>query len=323
MIVGYNERDSAVFRNISVGVSFKESRAVLKQFPVEPLSIEEQLYLQTHLLSLEQAIAAIDKSGRIVFWSRFAETLYGWTREEVLSRYIGEVIKTPIPLDSLFDKLEKNPYHDGWSEKFLLERRDGTTFNALLTAFFAQSNHRTLIGIVAISRNTPEHIQLQKANQLLAEASTLLIDAADYETPLSTLAQLAVPQIADWCAVHLLQPDGSIQQVALAPVEIEEIQNVYNWIKNCLPKNDVVGLLSVLRSGKPKLVSDVASEIWAAEAAIKSYMIVPLVTHPQTFGAITFVAAESGRHFDQMSLALAENLRQSYRYLFGQSSIVP
>jgi hypothetical protein len=45
----------------------------------------------------------------------------------------------------------------------------------------------------------------------------LLVDAVDYETPLTTMAQLAVPHLADWCAVHLLQEDGSIKQVALAP----------------------------------------------------------------------------------------------------------
>ena len=62
----------------------------------------------------------------------------------------------------------------------------------------------------------------------------------------------------------------------------------------------------MLRSGQPKLIADVASDRWAA--AIKSYMIVPLIVRPQTLGAITFVAAESGRRFDLNALALAENL---------------
>ena len=51
-----------------------------------------------------------------------------------------------------------------------------------------------------------------------------------------------------------------------------------------------------------------AADTWAAAAAIKSYMIVPLIAPPQTLGAITFVAAELGRRFDQNTLALAENL---------------
>jgi signal transduction histidine kinase len=49
-------------------------------------------------------------------------------------------------------------------------------------------------------------------------------------------------------------------------------------------------------------------DLSAAAAAVKSYMIVPLIAPPQTLGAITFVAAESGRRFDLNALALAENL---------------
>ena len=108
--------------------------------------------------------------------------------------------------------------------------------------------------------------------------------------------------------MHLLQADGSIEQVALAPAEMAKLKAVYDWLQNHLPTDDAGGLPAVLRSGEPKLVTDVAADYWAAAAAIKSYMIVPLIAHPQTLGAITFVASESGRRFDQNTLALAENL---------------
>jgi signal transduction histidine kinase len=87
-----------------------------------------------------------------------------------------------------------------------------------------------------------------------------------------------------------------------------KLKAVYDWLQNHLPKDDADGLPAVLRSGEPKLVTDVAADFWAAAAAVKSYMIVPLIAHPQTLGAITFVAAESGRRFDRNTLALAENL---------------
>src|SRR5512143_1422506 len=134
------------------------------------------------------------------------------------------------------------------------------------------------------------------------------MDTIDYAAPLMTLAQLAVPQLADWCAVHLLQADGSIEQVAVAPAGTESRQAAHDWLQNRLPSDDVDGLPAVLRNGEPKLVSDVVADQWAAAAAIKSYMIVPLIARPQTLGAITFVTAESGRRFDLNALALAENL---------------
>jgi signal transduction histidine kinase len=171
-----------------------------------------------------------------------------------------------------------------------------------------QSEQQTLIGFFGNSHNGSERQQLQEANWLLAEVSALLVDTVDYKTPLTTLAQLAAPQLADWCAIHLLQDDGSIEQVALAPAEMTKPQAIYEWLQNHLLNDDTGGLYAVLRSGEPKLVTDVASDPWATAASIKSYMIVPLIARPRTFGAITFVAANSGRRFDQNALDLAENL---------------
>jgi PAS domain S-box-containing protein len=272
-----------------------------------PLSAAEKLRLQAQLLNaVEQAILAVDLTGRIVFWNRFAETLYGWTVDEVRGRNIVEVLAAPLLMEAARANLGQLRRGVGWSGEFLVRRRDGTTFTAQVSGSLIQDERRTLISIVGISRDSTEQRQLQEANRLLADASALLINALDYEAPLTTLAQLAVPQLADWCAVHLLQADGSIEQVALAPVETATLPEARDWLQHYLPLDDVAGLPAVLRSGEPKLVTDVATDRWAA--AIKSYMIVPLIARPQTLGAITFVAAKSGRRFDLNALALAENL---------------
>ena len=273
-----------------------------------PLSVEEQYRLQAQLLNaVEQAVLAVDLTGHILFWNRFAESFYGWTAAEVQGRLIGEVFGVPQLMELMRANLELARRGAGWSGEFLIQRRDSTTFMVNLSASSFQMGQRTLINMISLSLDGMEHQQLQEANRLLAEASAQLIDAVDYDAPLMTLAQLAVPQLADWCAVHLLQADGSIEQVALAPAEMAKLKAVYDWLQNQLPK-DAGGLPAVLRSGEPKLVTDVAADFLATAAAIKSYMIVPLIARPQTLGAITFVAAESGRRFDQNTLALAENL---------------
>ena len=46
----------------------------------------------------------------------------------------------------------------------------------------------------------------------LAEMSSLLASSLDYETTLENVAQLIVPQFADWCAVDVVGEDGSIQR---------------------------------------------------------------------------------------------------------------
>ncbi len=274
-----------------------------------PESNEEELRLHAQLLNaVEQAVLAVDLTGRIIFWNRFAETLYGWTVDEVQGRNIGEVLAAPLLMEVARANLGQLRRGENWSGEFLIQRRDGTAFVARVNASLIQDDKTTLISIVAMSRDSTAQQQLLDANRLLAEASARLANAVDYEAQLTTLAQLAVPQLADWCAVHLLQSDGSIEQVAVAHAETATLQAAHDWLQNYLPSDDADGLPAVLRNGEPKLVTDVAADPWTAAAAIQSYMIVPLIARPQTLGAITFVTAESGRRLDLNALALAENL---------------
>jgi K+-sensing histidine kinase KdpD len=53
-----------------------------------------------------------------------------------------------------------------------------------------------------------ERAQRQRMT-FLADASELLGSSLDYETTLSQLARLAVPEMATWCSVDILGPDGS------------------------------------------------------------------------------------------------------------------
>jgi len=54
----------------------------------------------------------------------------------------------------------------------------------------------------------------QRALAFLAQASAVLARSLDYERTLAEVAQLAVPEFSDWCAVDVVQPDGSLRQIS-------------------------------------------------------------------------------------------------------------
>ena len=58
----------------------------------------------------------------------------------------------------------------------------------------------------------------------LADASRILSSSLEYEATLSTAARLAVPYLADWCAVDLVQHDGSIHRVVVANVDPTKVR---------------------------------------------------------------------------------------------------
>jgi PAS domain S-box-containing protein len=160
--------------------------------------------------------------------------------------------------------------------------------------------------------------------EFLAAANRTLSASLDYETTLVNLARLAVPELADWCAVDMLAPDGAIQRLAMAHVEPAKME----WASDLdrrYPQdpNGPVGVPRVLRTGQPEFYPEITDEMLAAVAydaehlaaalqiGFRSVLIVPLTARGRTLGAITFVATdESGRRYGPDDRALAEALAE-------------
>ena len=154
----------------------------------------------------------------------------------------------------------------------------------------------------------------------LEEASTLLASSLDYETTLASVAQLAVPQIGDWCAVSIVE-EGVVKQLTVAHVDPAKIEFVRQLQERYPPDRDAPhGLYKVIRSGQPELYPDIPDELLAAAAqddehlqlmrqlGLVSAMTVPLIARGRVLGTIGLATAESGRHYSQDDLRLAEEL---------------
>ncbi|HZK76420.1 MAG TPA: ATP-binding protein [Candidatus Kapabacteria bacterium] len=156
---------------------------------------------------------------------------------------------------------------------------------------------------------------------LLTEASELLASSLDYEKTLTRVAELAVPRIADWCAVDIVNTKGEIERLAVAHIDPKKIRFVHQIEKKYPPDpNASTGVPEVIRTGKSEFYPNIPQEMLDAaaiddehlriirELALVSAIVVPLVAQEKIFGAITFVAAESKRHYTEADLAVAEDL---------------
>src|SRR5207245_469756 len=89
----------------------------------------------------------------------------------------------------------------------------------------------------------------------------------DLEATLSTVAQLCVPRLADWCSIHLTNEDGSLAEFEVAHVDPAKAavsrEMRLRWPIN--PKSSR-GTAQVLRTGAPELVPDVDDEYYRASA---------------------------------------------------------
>jgi serine phosphatase RsbU (regulator of sigma subunit) len=157
--------------------------------------------------------------------------------------------------------------------------------------------------------------------RFLAEASVILDESLDYAATLTAVSRLAVPWLADWCAVDIREGDGSLRRVNTAhvdPAKVELAKEVERRYPQ--PREAEQGLPNVLATGRSEIYPDIPDELLAQGAVddehlellravgIRSVMIVPMITRGRTLGAITFVGAETDRRFGDDDLLLAEEL---------------
>jgi PAS domain S-box-containing protein len=155
----------------------------------------------------------------------------------------------------------------------------------------------------------------------LAEAGAILDSSLDYEETLGNVTQIAVPEVADWCAVSILDESGVLQEVATAHVDPAK-REVGRQLRERFPPDpeSTTGTVGVARTGKVEYVPEVTDEMLVAgipdpeqlrlvrQLGLKSVIIAPLKARDRSLGTITLANAESGRIFEQADVQLAEEL---------------
>jgi signal transduction histidine kinase/PAS domain-containing protein len=155
----------------------------------------------------------------------------------------------------------------------------------------------------------------------LDRATDLLTASLDLDQRLADLAQLVVPDLADWCAIHLVDAEGKPKQVAVAHVDPAKVRWARELNRRYPPRADApTGVPNVLRTGEPELYSSIGDEMLVAgaiddehlrisrELKLRSAMVVPLSARGRTFGALTLVSSDSGRRYGAEDLSLAGEL---------------
>jgi PAS domain S-box-containing protein len=182
----------------------------------------------------------------------------------------------------------------------------------------AQGN---IIGIIGISRDITALKQAESGQRLLAEAGRILTTSLDYTTRLANVAQLVASQLADWCTIDLLDPDGSVERLTVAHSDPAKTA-LAQILRQHYPLNlkASFGITQVLRSGRSEFYPELLATCLEAIAGnedhlqlllrlkLKSLMIVPLISRGRILGAMSFMLTESNRHYDEADLNLAEEI---------------
>ncbi len=172
-----------------------------------------------------------------------------------------------------------------------------------------------------------EHHALQVAESAerraayLSEVSAALAGSLDVAVTLDTVARLAVPRLADWCFIELLDDKGAIVPAAIAHRDPEKIALARRVLERYpIDPNAPHGTGKVLRTGAPELVPKIP-DAWFEELArdaehlrtvrevgMHSYVSVPLIVRSKPIGVLSLVSAESSKEYGVKDVAFAEEI---------------
>ena len=175
--------------------------------------------------------------------------------------------------------------------------------------------------VMTFTRNVTRRKREQQGTQLLNQASRVLASTLDYENTLQAVARLAVGELADWCAVDLVDENDQIRQVVVSHKDEAKIK----WAKELNKRypSDYAGptgVGNVLRTGLPEIYSEISDQMLVAAARdaehlammrdlqIRSALVVPMVARGRTLGAMTLISTELGRRYGDADQALALEL---------------
>jgi hypothetical protein len=141
------------------------------------------------------------------------------------------------------------------------------------------------------------------------------------EARMESMAHLLVPQLAEWCGIDVLIPDGTLERVVTVHVEPEKRALAQRLVRQYPPKMDApIGAPAVVRTGRAQMGASIDDEQLRSACVdetqfeilstlgLGSYLCVPLLDEERVLGAVTLVRDRGREPFSDRELELVQRL---------------
>ncbi|QSQ25412.1 PAS domain S-box protein [Pyxidicoccus parkwayensis] len=268
-------------------------------------------------------MAIVGLDGRFLNVNAGLCAIVGYSQRELLGRRFRDITwHEDLDADlANFQRLLTGELSSYQREKRYVHKQ-GHLVDILLTSSLVRDARGEPLHFIAHMQDISERKLLEQALRFLAEAGPRLAGSLKTRTTLTAVARLAVPALADWCVVELVDDNGnvlSLEGVAATP----EKSMLLDAVLGAYPHdplrhgNIVAGVLQTGRSVLFPQVPETLLEEMAEDAAHLemlrriapvSGIVVPLQARGRILGVAILWTSESERHFGARDLTLAEEL---------------
>jgi PAS domain S-box-containing protein len=301
--VSYDEQDFAIARDLARRAALAMDNARLFS---ELRRTESQL--EAILTNLSEAVTVQDGSGELVFANQAAADIMGSdTPEQLLATPVAEIGARFWQFDETGEPFSPDRFPGRLAlkgerpEPVVMRQVDRAThaerWVRLAATPIVDGGDTTLS--VTVTEDITDVIHAERTQRFLASASKLLASSLDVASTIDKVAWAVVPEVADWCLVHLLDERGKLREVAAANMD------------SAFPPDESAASrsLNVIRTGESELSDD------------GSALTAPLVAGGRTIGTITLLTTGEGRRLGTLEARLAEELGRRAGVAIGNAQV--
>jgi PAS domain S-box-containing protein len=272
---------------------------------------EEQIAFQASLLDqVHNAVVAARFDGKIIYWNKFAQSLYRWTASEVIGQSIFEVV---VPQDSrelardMFTEMMKKGF---WEGEFVVKRKDKSTFPVHLVNTVVTDAEGHASGFVGVSVDITERKRAEEAlhqKTSLVRLLQLVAVAANEAATVEEAMQVSIDHVCaytGWPVGHVYTlAEGSPGELTSTPIwHIEDTKQfeTFHRVTEEAHFTSKVGLPGrVLTTRKPVWIADVTRDpnVTRAKLAknigVKAGFAVPVLVGTEVVAVLEFFSDEA------------------------------
>jgi PAS domain S-box-containing protein len=287
-------------------------------------SEETRAVLETVLRSIPVGFAFLDRDLRFLRANEMLAGMHSIPPDDYIGRTVGDIVPSlsaqiePYLIQAL-QTGEPVLNIDVMSPDATAEF---TRPHTVASCYPVRTDTGSVLGVSVVVVDISVQRASEERARFLANASRVLSESLDHDETLSQVARLAVPTLADWCVVYMLEEDGEIARIAMehANPSHQDLREEMQRDHRINPRA-TTGVPEVIRSGTSILRNDASPTMLAADSvepsalsdlleplAVHAWMCVPMTVRGRTIGAVSFMATEAERSYDEADLALAEEL---------------
>ncbi len=317
-------RDGGYRWVLASAVPLRDERGRVRQWLGTAIDVDDQKrggeQMRAMMESIPEIVFTSHPLAGVDYYTKRWYDLTGQTEEEALGSGWREAIH-PSDLDGLAEIVGRSkatgvPYSAEYRIRCAL---DGTYRWHTVTARPIVDDCGAIVRWIGVATDIDDQKRRETTLEVLAEASELLAESFDVERRLAALAEVVVPDLADWCGIHLLRGDGALESVALVHRDADRVRIAHEILRS-YPTRVTPRVREALENGRTlfmRVVPDEALQRAAQDEThlgllraleMRSSIQVPLHTNGQVFGFIHCANGASGRIYDEQDVRMVEIL---------------